>query len=41
MRITVLGAITIIAIVIIAVLIIETQTDGRNQGSQQGEPQVG
>jgi hypothetical protein len=41
MRITVLGAITIVAIVIIAVLIIETLADGRNQGPQLGEPQVG
>jgi hypothetical protein len=41
MRITVLGTITIIAVVIIAILIIETLADGRNQGPPQGEPQVG
>ena len=36
MRITVLGTITIIAIVIIAVLIIETLAHERGQGPQQG-----
>jgi hypothetical protein len=41
MRITVLGAIKIIAIAIIAVLIIQMLADRRNQGPQQGEPQVG
>jgi hypothetical protein len=34
MRITVLGTITIIAVVILAVLIIETLADGRNQDPQ-------
>lgn len=40
MRITVLGTITIIAVVIIALLIIETLADGSKQGPQQDEPPV-
>jgi hypothetical protein len=38
MRMTILGAITIIALMITAILIIETLADKRNQGPQQGEP---
>lgn len=38
MRITVLGASTIIAIAIIAILIIQMLAGGCKQGPQQGEP---
>jgi hypothetical protein len=37
---TVMGTITIIAVVIIALLIIETLADGCNRGPQQEEPPV-
>jgi hypothetical protein len=41
MRITVLGAITISAIVVITILSIETLTDVPIQGPQQGELPAG
>jgi hypothetical protein len=40
MKITILGAITIIAIAVLAILIIQMLTDGYNQGPQQDEPLV-
>ena len=40
MKITVLGAITIIATAIVAILIIQMLTDEHNQGPPQDEPLV-